>query len=657
MSRIAKLPAGYRQVEYIESSGTQYCDTGFKPNQDSSIIMDVAFNTTGTQGAYGARSTSSSKAFELIWMTNGYYRFYYNNGYSNFTDGITDPTVRHTIKHEKNVLTIGDATLSRTYAEFQCTHNLVLFAHNSAGEIAHPASAKIYSCLIYDDGTLVRDYIPCINPSGAAGLYDLVYGVFYGNAGTGVFAVGRNVYSEEEITKLEYVESNGTQYIDTEFKPNQDTRVVMVAKFLTKPTTNKAIFGARNASAERFYWCYRGGSSDYSVAYGASASNNTFGGADPTARHTYDFNKNVANIGDASVAITASTFTSAYNLYLFAFNNAGSLQYPSALVGYSCQIYDNGVLARDYCPAVIGEEVGLWDACSGFLYTSASDTELIAGPEKQTGPARPSDLKILEHTDASVTLVWSEVTNALGYRVYKNGSLYSEQTDTTFADGVTLYQNVEYGVSAYNDEGESKTAVLTVYTAPENPVPYLITDRTQSDTDRVIALAKIGYENMAVTEQEEWNSQLKGAYNSSDLNRVESAVDYLAKALRVLPVELREYAASLDVAWDKYFDVPYEPNAYEVSTKQDWTMKDIPTPADMDRYLANVIKLRNALQFASDALPQTMNDLRWQGANAVESALKNLDAAITLLSGNKQMLIENTAAAWVYSGETFMGEV
>ena len=70
MSKIAKLPAGYRQVEYIESSGEQYVDTGFKPNQDSSIIMDVAFNTTGTQGAYGARSTSSSKAFELICFVN-----------------------------------------------------------------------------------------------------------------------------------------------------------------------------------------------------------------------------------------------------------------------------------------------------------------------------------------------------------------------------------------------------------------------------------------------------------------------------------------------------------------------------------------------------------------------------------------------------------
>ena len=35
MSRIAKLPAGFRQVEYIESSGEQYVDTGVKPNQDT----------------------------------------------------------------------------------------------------------------------------------------------------------------------------------------------------------------------------------------------------------------------------------------------------------------------------------------------------------------------------------------------------------------------------------------------------------------------------------------------------------------------------------------------------------------------------------------------------------------------------------------------
>ena len=48
-------------------------------------------------------------------------------------------------------------------------------------------AAKLYSCQIYDNGTLVRDYVPCMTADGEVGLYDVVTRMFFGNAGTGVF--------------------------------------------------------------------------------------------------------------------------------------------------------------------------------------------------------------------------------------------------------------------------------------------------------------------------------------------------------------------------------------------------------------------------------------------------------------------------------------
>lgn len=65
------------------------------------------------------------------------------------------------------------------------------------------ANATIYSCQIYDNGTLVRDYVPCINPSGEVGLYDLVGGKFYGNAGSGVFVTGPEVWYEVDSPTTE----------------------------------------------------------------------------------------------------------------------------------------------------------------------------------------------------------------------------------------------------------------------------------------------------------------------------------------------------------------------------------------------------------------------------------------------------------------------
>ena len=41
----------------------------------------------------------------------------------------------------------------------------------------------LYNCKIYENEIAVRDFIPCKNPSGNIGLYDVISGEFYGNAG------------------------------------------------------------------------------------------------------------------------------------------------------------------------------------------------------------------------------------------------------------------------------------------------------------------------------------------------------------------------------------------------------------------------------------------------------------------------------------------
>lgn len=49
---------------------------------------------------------------------------------------------------------------------------------------------KLYYCKIWDNGSLVRNFVPCKNTSGILGLYDIVNNVFYTNAGTGTFTAG-----------------------------------------------------------------------------------------------------------------------------------------------------------------------------------------------------------------------------------------------------------------------------------------------------------------------------------------------------------------------------------------------------------------------------------------------------------------------------------
>lgn len=73
-------------------------------------------------------------------------------------------------------------------------YNAFLFGISTSGSSNNQlGSLRVYSCQISDNGTLIRDYIPCKNESGAVGLWDDVNSVFYGNAGTGVFAAGPEV--------------------------------------------------------------------------------------------------------------------------------------------------------------------------------------------------------------------------------------------------------------------------------------------------------------------------------------------------------------------------------------------------------------------------------------------------------------------------------
>ena len=183
------LPSGYTRLRYIQSSGTQYINTGFKPNQNTRVVMDIqAVGASGTYFAFGARQSNTSNAFCL---------FFYNGwaaDYQTSNQRKTFPSIAFTdrleIDFNKTVCTVNGQTATFTAATFQSPVEMMLLAVNTNGTIANKLAAKLYACQIYDNGTLVRDFVPAKNSSGTAGLYDTAKGVFYTNAGSGAFEAG-----------------------------------------------------------------------------------------------------------------------------------------------------------------------------------------------------------------------------------------------------------------------------------------------------------------------------------------------------------------------------------------------------------------------------------------------------------------------------------
>ena len=90
--------------------------------------------------------------------------------------------------------------------------------------------------------TLVRDLIPCLK-DGRAGLYNAVSGdILYSGSGTDLVAAGEN--SETPDAFVEYVESTGVNFIDTEIEARSGTEAEIEVATLHKRTLRKGLLGA-----------------------------------------------------------------------------------------------------------------------------------------------------------------------------------------------------------------------------------------------------------------------------------------------------------------------------------------------------------------------------------------------------------------------------
>lgn len=149
----------------------------------------------------------------------------------------------------------------------------------------------------------------------------------------------------------------------------------------------------------------------------------------------------------------------------------------------------------------------------------------------------------------------------------------------------------------------------------------MIFDRVQDDVDRVSYLANLWTKNGftgTTAELAEWESDLKGAYTESDLNRVGAAVKYLTDTLYSM--------------------------GYNVSTvpKSNWAETDIPMQPQMDIYINNIQLLRDILPYVAPDAPETAAGLSYQSANNIEEILYTLESVLLAMQENFKLRQANT---------------
>ena len=196
----------YTELEYIESTGTQYIDTEYYNNPNTKV--DITFMYLKSNGdaysngmIYGSADTYNGRPSYSIGLTTENKIYYRNsNSAESFTNYsissnqkinvITDKTSitidGNTYQHNMSLITNNALFSSYIFARHQLTDSS--FVH--VNDAYNPLIGRIYSCKIYDNDVLIRDMIPVLDKNGTACMYDKVNKKFYYNSGTGDFLYG-----------------------------------------------------------------------------------------------------------------------------------------------------------------------------------------------------------------------------------------------------------------------------------------------------------------------------------------------------------------------------------------------------------------------------------------------------------------------------------
>ena len=191
----------YRRVEYLESTGTQYIDTGVATSLNTEWYVDFS-NFDGTGNSFAGLGGCGDNG---CWINVSVAISNYNVSYASFGNivdrSFNAKTVvgeywnngRHTIKISKDGVLMDDINTGVQFTGATFTPNndtLCIFARKRNGVVTRYIKARLFNNEIRSNGTLVSHMIPCVRKSDSKpGTYDTVTNAFYTNAGTGEFII------------------------------------------------------------------------------------------------------------------------------------------------------------------------------------------------------------------------------------------------------------------------------------------------------------------------------------------------------------------------------------------------------------------------------------------------------------------------------------
>lgn len=483
-------PDGYTFLQYLESDGTAYIDTGVTMTSADGVelsCMAIETLASGSKGIFGCRGASAgetnisiaygkanSKETFILDFNNGTYTAFRLLSNTLNLDSVTYlsnySASRGFSTNATNTWTKSGSSQAWTGAGFACPGTARIF--DISGVAWDKAKIRLGYCRIFKAGELHRSYVPARrNSDGVLGLYDTVGKTFLVNAAEGgAFIAG----PASRYRLVEWIASDGTQYVDTGFKMTSGDSFSI--KFMPMNLGDKyyGIFGARESAAINnisAFYAINHADSDYNNS-STESSRATFSGA--TGGNVFEVfsGEGLRQIVSGGTTRESTThvedvFECQRNATIFMVNGETSTSWLKATARlYSCDVFRNDEATRSYIPVVrtwdgVGEA---FDTVGGVAYGTASMVAQLAASEKDwvtvgsdtvvegsflpSGLGRNSGLVVGSETTFSCP---ASIENASHEEIGQCTGWQFTYADGTVAEGsgasvtLTLTNNVLYG--------------------------------------------------------------------------------------------------------------------------------------------------------------------------------------------------------------------
>ena len=285
MLRYPLLNEVMSELNYIQATGTQYIDTGYKPISNKlKIHIDFQQDTSASsQSLFGSENNSGTRSWSIV--AHGGTGSYAH--YTGTTSGYMSSSLPVGQLHDYTVssqngtfnVELNGKIFSGTYSgDLLKTLNIFIFANNIDGTAGQFAKNKVYGFKIWDNDILVRDMIPCKRANGTIGMYDKIEKKFYANAGTGTFTAGsvKNIFT--------HIPYNRWSQLDN---PNSVTTPTGYTRIFTYWLTHAGPL-RRYVSGERIWDCDNGNNGNWFNPIGQLkvwSTGNSIPGADGQAQY------------------------------------------------------------------------------------------------------------------------------------------------------------------------------------------------------------------------------------------------------------------------------------------------------------------------------------------------------------------------------------